>query len=69
MPCLKVRSTREKVEEHMKLNNLNNRTLSEKSGVCINSVSRLRSGGYVTTDTMRKICEVFKCKASDLIID
>lgn len=53
--------------EKMKENNISQRELKDKLNFGNSILDRLRCNGYVTTETIGKICNFFRCQPNDIM--
>ena len=56
-----------KLWDKLKENNMTIKSFREELGIGNSVVSRLRANGYVTTETIGKICEYFGCQPNDVM--
>ena len=46
---------------------ISNAELMEKAGFSANIITRLKRGGYVSLESIEKICDVMNCKVDDVL--
>lgn len=47
--------------------NMLKKDLQEKTGISSNAIAKMGKGGDVSTQVLRKICEVLDCRLEDIV--
>ena len=46
---------------------LSNSSLMEKAGISANIIPRMKRNGYISLETVEKICKAMNCKVDDIL--